>query len=94
MKVRAVGAELFHAESQTYGRTDRQTDRHDVTNGLFSQFCERDYYECRSFNRVVPKFRTVCPNVADVLTSRWYLVERVTLSCSDIDIRDSFSWFS
>jgi hypothetical protein len=32
MKIRSVGAELFHA--------DRQTDRHDESNSRFSQFCE------------------------------------------------------
>jgi hypothetical protein len=32
MKIRTVGAELFHA--------DGQTDRHDETNSLFSQFSE------------------------------------------------------
>jgi hypothetical protein len=29
-------ADLFHAD----GRTDRQTDRYDEANSLFSQFCE------------------------------------------------------
>jgi len=33
MKIRPVGAELFHA--------DRQTDRHEEANISFSQFCER-----------------------------------------------------
>jgi len=32
MKIRPVGAELFHA--------DARTDRHDEANSLFSQFCE------------------------------------------------------
>jgi hypothetical protein len=32
MKIRAVGAELFHA--------DGQMDRHDKDNNRFSQFCE------------------------------------------------------
>jgi hypothetical protein len=32
MKIRPVGAELFHA--------DGQTDRHDEANSRFSQFCE------------------------------------------------------
>jgi len=39
MKIRPVGAELFHA--YTDGRTDGRTDRHDETNSRFSQFCER-----------------------------------------------------
>jgi hypothetical protein len=34
MKIRLVGAELFHAD----GRTGRQTDRHDEANRSFSQF--------------------------------------------------------
>jgi hypothetical protein len=33
MKIRPVGAELFHI--------DGQTDRHDKANGRFAQFCER-----------------------------------------------------
>jgi len=33
MKIRPVGAELFHAE--------RRTDRHDEVNSSFSQFCEK-----------------------------------------------------
>jgi hypothetical protein len=33
MKIRPVGAVLFHA--------DRRTDRHDETHSSFSQFCER-----------------------------------------------------
>ena len=36
-----MGAELFYMETlthrQTYGRTDRQTDRHDEVNSHFSQ---------------------------------------------------------
>jgi hypothetical protein len=35
MKIRPVGAELFHADEQT----DRQTQ--DEANSHFSQFCER-----------------------------------------------------
>jgi hypothetical protein len=31
VKIRSVGAELFHA--------DGQTDRHDEVNSRFSQFC-------------------------------------------------------
>ena len=37
MKIRSLGAELFHAD----GRTERQTDRHNETNIRFSQFYER-----------------------------------------------------
>ena len=33
MKIRPVGAELFHA--------DERTDRHDDDNSRFSKFCER-----------------------------------------------------
>ena len=40
MKIRPMGAELFHAD----GRTDRQqTDRHDEANSRFTQFCESSY---------------------------------------------------
>jgi len=37
MKIRPVGAHLFHAD----GRTDRH--RYDEANSHFSQFCERAY---------------------------------------------------
>jgi len=36
MKIRPVGADLFHAERQT----DRQTDRNDEATSRFSKFCE------------------------------------------------------
>jgi len=39
MKIRQVGAELFHAEE----RIDGRTDRHDEANSRFSQFCRRPY---------------------------------------------------
>ena len=37
MKIRSVGAELFHAD----GLTDRQTHTYDEAKSRFSQFCER-----------------------------------------------------
>jgi len=37
VKIRPMGAELFHAE----GRTERQTDGHDEANSRFSKFRER-----------------------------------------------------
>ena len=37
MKIRQVGAELFHAGR----KVDRQTDRHDKANSRYAQFCER-----------------------------------------------------
>ena len=36
VKIRPMGAELFH----TGGHTDRQIDRHDEANARFSQFSE------------------------------------------------------
>jgi len=39
MKIRQMGAELFHA----YGGTGGQRGRHDKANGRCSQFCERSY---------------------------------------------------
>jgi len=36
-KICPLRAELFHADGETEG----QTDRHDETNSRFSQFCER-----------------------------------------------------
>ena len=37
MKIRPVGAELFHADRRAGGRTDRR----DEANSRFSQFLER-----------------------------------------------------
>jgi hypothetical protein len=37
MKIRPVGAELFHAD----GRADRRTDTHNDDNSRFSQFCQK-----------------------------------------------------
>ena len=36
IKIRQMGAELFHAD----GRTDRETDKYEAKS-RFSQFCER-----------------------------------------------------
>jgi len=41
MKIRPVGAELFHTDGRTDGRRDRQTGVHDEANSRFSQLCER-----------------------------------------------------
>ena len=38
IKIRRVGAELFHVDRQTDRQTDGQTDE---ANSRFSQFCER-----------------------------------------------------
>jgi len=40
MKIRPVGAVLFHVDWRKDERTDSQTNRHDATNSRFSQFCE------------------------------------------------------
>jgi hypothetical protein len=40
MKIRPVGAELFHADGRTDGRTDGNTERNDETNSRLSQFFE------------------------------------------------------
>ena len=37
MKIRPVGADVFHANKRTEGQTDRRDD----SNSRFSQFCER-----------------------------------------------------
>jgi hypothetical protein len=39
MKIRPVGAELFHADRQT----DRRADRHDEDKSRFTEFCRRAY---------------------------------------------------
>jgi len=41
MKIRPVGAELFHADGRIDRGTDRQTDTRDEANSHFSQFCKR-----------------------------------------------------
>ena len=48
MKIRPVGAELFHAD----GQTDEQADRHDEANIHFTQFCDLAYKRLRTFSRV------------------------------------------
>jgi len=42
MKIRLVGAELFYADGQTDGLTEKGTDRRiwGKAKNLFSQFCE------------------------------------------------------
>jgi hypothetical protein len=44
MKMRPVGAQVFHTDGQTHRhteqRTDGWTDRHDKANSRFSQVCE------------------------------------------------------
>jgi len=43
MKVHTEGAELFHADTLTEGRTDGRTVGHDEANSRLSQLCERAY---------------------------------------------------
>jgi len=44
MKIRAEGAELFHADTRTEGRTtDGRMVEHDECNSHLSQLCERAY---------------------------------------------------
>jgi hypothetical protein len=43
MKVRVVGAELFHADTRTEGWTDRRAVGHDEAKSRLSQLCERAY---------------------------------------------------
>jgi hypothetical protein len=43
MKVCAVGAELFHADTRMEGPTDGRTVGHDEANSRLSQLCERAY---------------------------------------------------
>ena len=40
MKIRPVGAELFHTDGRTDGLTDGQTDRLDEANSRFTQLCK------------------------------------------------------
>jgi len=40
MKIRPVGAEVFHADGRT-GQTDRQTDWHDESKSRFLHFSDR-----------------------------------------------------
>ena len=43
MKVRAVGAELFHADTRTEGWTEWRTVGHGEANSRLSQLCECAY---------------------------------------------------
>jgi hypothetical protein len=38
MKIRRVGAELFHGNGRTDKQIGEQTDKHDEVNSCFSQF--------------------------------------------------------
>jgi len=40
MKIRPVGAELFHVDGLTDGQPDKGTDRHEQADRRFSQFFE------------------------------------------------------
>jgi len=40
MKIRPVGAELFHVDGQTLRQIDGRTDRQDEANSRFPKFCE------------------------------------------------------
>jgi len=41
MKIRPVGAELFHVVRRTDGRTGESRDSYDEAKSRFLQFCER-----------------------------------------------------
>jgi len=41
MKICPVGAESFHTDGRTDGRTGRGKDRHEEANLFFLQMCER-----------------------------------------------------
>ena len=41
MKIRQVGAKMFHAGGPAGGRTERWTEKDDRVRRCFSQFCER-----------------------------------------------------
>jgi hypothetical protein len=43
MKIRPVGAQIFHVDGRKDRRTDGRRDRYDDVNSQFSQFCERAY---------------------------------------------------
>jgi hypothetical protein len=50
MKIRALGAELFHAD----GETDGRADRHDEANSLFRNFRPRVKIETFNINYNLP----------------------------------------
>jgi hypothetical protein len=54
--IRPVGAELFHAD----GRTDGRTDKHDEANSRFSQFCE-SALKMNSSRGMKPDIPILCP---------------------------------
>jgi hypothetical protein len=41
IKIRLMGAELFHANRQKGRQADGRTGKHDEANNRLSQFCER-----------------------------------------------------
>jgi len=55
VKIRQFGAELFHADRQTEGRTDGERNGIDEANNRFSLFCERTKNE-NSYKKLVVLF--------------------------------------
>jgi hypothetical protein len=49
MKIRPVGAELFHVDRQTVGQKDGQTDGYNKASSRFPQFYERASKEWAKF---------------------------------------------
>ena len=66
IKIRPVGAELFHVD----GSTDRRTDGHDEANSRFSQFCER-----------ASKYRPVLLTAGTSLCSRLLWQQTIIARC-------------
>jgi len=58
MKIRRVWAEL--------SRVDRRSDRHDVANGRFSQFCEKRLKKIREMLLMAPASKYTPENKSTV----------------------------
>jgi hypothetical protein len=57
IKIRRVGAELFHADGRTDGGTDGRTDRHETADSRFSKICESAYKMFQQYNELINKLQ-------------------------------------
>jgi hypothetical protein len=92
MKIRPVGAELFHADR----RTGRQAGRHDEADSRFPQFCERAYTLLTLYRKKIAvscKNRTELANTLcrqhaeNVMLNRGFRTVGLTTLLCDVNFR-------
>jgi len=79
LKIRPVGAQLFHAERRMYGRMDGRMDGHDEADSRFSQFCESACKHVCSSTNTNNKINSSCnKSQRDAQLSQIYLIKYST----------------